>query len=95
MELTFAGESTLESTDSDLRVPNALMNENPTKGKSSPEKPAGFNCRVEDKTPEFFSGSSKFEVSSSDLRVGTKGGGELRILFQSILEKNGWQQSPS
>jgi len=51
------------------------MNENPTKGKSSPEKPAGFNCRVEDKTPEFFSGSSKFEVSSSDLRVGTKGGG--------------------
>lgn len=51
------------------------MNENPTNGKSSPENPAGFNWRVEDKTREFFSGSSKFEVSSSDLRVGTKGGG--------------------
>ena len=51
------------------------MNENPTNGKSSPEKPAGFNWRVEDKTREFFSASSKFEVSSSDLRVGTKGGG--------------------
>lgn len=52
-----------------------MMNENPTNGKSSPEKPAGFNWRAEDKTREFFSGSSKFEVSSSDLRVGTKGGG--------------------
>lgn len=50
------------------------MNENPTNGKSSPEKPAGFSCRGEDKTRKFFSASSKFEVSSSDLSVGTKGG---------------------
>lgn len=50
------------------------MKENPTNGKSSPEKPAGFSWHREDTIREFFSGSSKFEVSSSDLMVGTKGG---------------------
>lgn len=75
MELILAGESTLEKADSDLSIPKSLMNENPTNGKSSPENPAGFNWRIEDKPHEFFSGSSKFEVSSSDLRVGMKGGG--------------------
>lgn len=63
-------------TYSDLpRIPSALLYENPTNGSSSPEKPEGFSWHGEDETHEFFSGSSKLEVSSSDLRVGTKGGG--------------------
>ena len=63
-------------TYSDLpRYPSALLYENPTNGSSSPEKPEGLSWHTEDETNEFFSGSSKLEVSSSDLRVGTKGGG--------------------
>lgn len=76
MELILAGESRPDTTDSDLpRYPSALLYENPTKGSSSPEKPEGLSWHGEDETHEFFSGSSKLEVSSSDLRVGTKGGG--------------------
>jgi len=76
MELVLAGESRLDTTDSDLpRIPSALLYENPTNGSSSPEKPERFSWHGEDETPESFAGSSKLEVSSSDLRVGTKGGG--------------------
>lgn len=58
------------------------MKENPTNGKSPPEKPAGFSWHREDTIREFFSGSSKFEVSSSDLMVGTKGGGAGYIFLK-------------
>lgn len=51
------------------------MYEKPTNGKSSPEKPAAFRWREEGTARKFFSGSSKFEVSSSDFKVGTNGGG--------------------
>lgn len=76
MEPVLAGESKPDTTDSDLlRTPSALLNEKPTNGRSLPEKPAGFSWHGADSTRTLFSGSSKLEVSSSDLRVGTKGGG--------------------